>query len=160
MGTYTITDTAPRELAGMIASDLRQFARQYEVALGADIRDFMDEIEALLRGGFLATFTFGFWRSGAWVTGWRYTVRDGEIIGGRPGGIEANRNVAGADYLNCLTYSQAWIGLTNAQRAAFRAALTIQRTPMQAPSDAGGSWTLERTFGAGNTEIIRHQFKR
>jgi hypothetical protein len=160
VGTYTITDTAPRELAGMIASDLRQFARQYEVALGADIRDFMAEIEALLRGGFLATYAFGFWRSEAWVTAWRYTVRDGEIVGARPGGIDANRDVAGADYLNCVTYTQAWVDLTAAQRAAFRAALTIQRTPMQEPSDTGGSWVLERSFGAGSTAIIRQQFRR
>lgn len=159
MSTYTITDTAPRELAGMIASDLRQFARQYEVALGADIRDYMDEIEALLRGGFLATYTFGFWRSGAWVAGWRYTVRDGEVIGGRPGGIDANLNVAGAEYLNCVTYTRSWIALTDAQRATFRAARRIQRTPIQGPSDAGGAWAFERTLGAGNTEIIRQQFK-
>jgi hypothetical protein len=120
----------------------------------------MFEIETLLRGGWLETYTFGFWRGGAWVSAWRYTVRNGELVGGRPGGIEANRNVEGADYLNRVTYTQAWWKLTDAQRAAARANLKIQRVPMQEPSGAGGYWVSERSFGTGGTEITREQFKR
>ena len=161
MSTYTVTDTAPRELAGKIASDIRQFARYYGQPAEADIHNYLDEIEALLRHGYLKTYTFGFRKGDLWVMSYEYSVRQGQLVGGRPGGLEPNLDVTGASYLNFLTYSDAWFNeQTDAQRTAFRAALRIQRTPMNEPSYSGGYWMVDRSYGANGTEISRRQFKR
>jgi hypothetical protein len=161
MSTYTVTDTAPRELAGKIASDIRQFSRYYGQPAEGDIRDYLDEIEALLRAGFLSTYTFGYRRGELWVMSYEYAVRQGQLTGGRPGGIEPNLDIAGATYLNFLTYSDSWVDeQTDAERAAFRRKLRVQRRPMNEPSYSGGYWMVDRSYGADGTEITRRQFKR
>jgi hypothetical protein len=158
--TYTVTETGPRELAGKIASDLRQFSLHYGQPPSSEIRDYLDEIEALLRKGYLHTYAFGIRRGQEWVMSYEYTITRGQLTGGRPGGIEPNCDVTGAAYLNFLTYSDDWRRLSDAERAAFRSGLKIKRTPMEEPSYSGGYWTVDRSYGAGGTEVTRRLFKR
>jgi hypothetical protein len=160
MSTYTVTETAPRELAGKIASDLRQFSRHYGQPQESEIRDYLDEIEALLGYGYLQTYEFGYRRGGSWVMSYQYEVSHGQLTGGRPGGIDATVDIRGAVYLNQVTYSDAWwLGTTDAERTAFRTSLKIQRTTAEGPEHTGGHWVVERNYGAGGTEITRRAFR-
>lgn len=160
MSTYTVTDTAPRELAGKIASDLRQFSRHYGEPPESTIRDYLEEIEAHLQAGYLDTYTFGLRRGQSWVMSYQYRVSGGELTGGRPGGIEPNLDVTGAEYLNFLSRTPAWDRLSDAERATFAANRKIKRTPMHEPNYSDGYWTVDRSYGAAGTEITRRVFKR
>lgn len=159
MSTYSVTETAPRELAGKIAADLRQFSLYYRQPRADEIRDYLEELEVLLQGGYLATYKFGFRRNGLWVLCYQYSVQRGVIAGGRAGGIRPSHDVRGASYLNYLTYSDSWWRLSDEGRRAVRAGLRINRTGMAEPAlAAGGTWSLERTYGAGGIEIQRQVY--
>lgn len=157
--SYTITETAPRELAGKIASDLRQFSLYYGQPPKSTIDDYLQEMEVLLARGLLGVYMFGFRRFGQWVLCYRYEVREGSEVAGRPGGIQPNVNVAGASYLNFLTYSERWSRLTEQQRNAIRATIRINRTTGDEPGYGAGYWTVERTYGAGGIELARQVFR-
>jgi len=160
VSTYTVTETGARELAGKVASDLRQFSLHYGEPAWSDIPDYMEELEALLHRGYLSTYSFGYRQNGSWMMAYHYEVTGGQLTGGRPGGIEPNIDISGATYFNYVTYSDDWWRLTAAQREAFRATLTIERVNAEEPSYAGGVWVETRAYGAGGTELRRRLFKR
>jgi hypothetical protein len=158
--SYTATETAPRELAGKIAADLRQFSIYYGHPSANQVRDYLQELEILLRGGYLSTYTFGFWREGRWVMCYRYTIQQGTVSGGPPGGVQPNQDVRGASYLNFTTHTQNWWNLPLPRRDAIEASLPIKRTSMDAPGySVDGSWIAERSYGAGGIEVLRQFFR-
>jgi len=158
--TYTVTETAPRELAGKIAADLRQFSIYYRQPSPDDIRDYLRELEIFIAGGYLSTYKFGFWKGGRWILCYDYTIRQGTVSPGRPGGIQPNQDVSGASYLNFTSYTAEWERLRPEQRAATEANSPVKRTSMAAPGySATGSWTFERTYGAGGIEVLRQVFR-
>lgn len=160
MSTYTVTETGARELAGKVASDLREFALHYGEPELSEISDYMEELEALLRRGYLSTYSFGYRRSGSVVMAYYYGVAQGQLRGGRPGGIDPSIRVAGASYFNYVTYADSWWQLSTSQRDSFRATLKINRVPGEEPSYASGIWVESRTYGVGGTELRRRLFKR
>jgi hypothetical protein len=157
--SYTVTETRARELAGKVASDLRQFSRFYSYPAPADIPDYLLELEALLEDGYLGTYKFGFRRGEVWILCYEYTVRYGSLVGNRPGGIEPGRDVSGAHYYNYLTYSNTWWTLSEGERQRFRAGLPVQRTNGNDPAHAGGIWYEDRTYGAGGLEVVRRIYR-
>lgn len=157
--SYTVTDTAPRELAEKIAADLRQFSIYYGHPQKSAIEDYLQEIEVLLAHGYLGVYKFGFRRFGQWVLCYRYEVRQGTQVGGRPGGIQPNANVDGASYFNFLDYSDEWWALTEAERASVRRNLRISRTTGDEPGYGTGYWTVDRSYGAGGIEVSRGVFR-
>ncbi len=157
--SYTITETRARELAGKVASDLRQFSRFYGIPAPADVPAYLVEIEAFLEHGYLETYKFGFIRNGVWVLCYEYTVRNGTLVSGRPGGIEPGQDVSGAYYNNYMTRSQSWWDLTSIERQRFEAAMPFQRTLANDASHLGGIWYQDRTYGAGGLEIVRRVYK-
>jgi hypothetical protein len=160
LSTYTVTETGARELAGKVASDLRQFALHYGEPELSEIPDYMQELEALLRRGYLSTYSFGYRRNGSAVMAYHYVVAQGQLTGGRPGGIDPSISVAGASYFNYVTYADSWWQLGISQRDAFRATLNIKRIHGEEPSYAGGVWVETRAYGVGGTELTRRLFKR
>jgi len=160
MSTYTVTETGARELAGKVASDLRQFSLHYGEPQLSEIPDYMDELEALLRRGYLSTYSFGYRRNGSAVMAYYYVVAQGQLTGGRPGGIDASVSVAGASYFNYVTYADSWWQLSARQRDAFRATLQINRVSGEEPNYEGGVWLESRAYGVGGTELRRRLFKR
>jgi hypothetical protein len=160
MSTYTITTTAPRELAGKIAADLRQLALHYQQPPSDMIRDYLLELEILLQGGYVETYAFGFVRNHLWVLCYEYKVTSGVITGGHAGGIGPGVDVRGASYLNYLTYSDAFSKLPEDRRRAILKALPINRSDMDRPGLVpGGAWTVERTYGSGGIEIRRQVYR-
>jgi hypothetical protein len=160
VSTYTVTETGARELAGKVASDLREFSLHYGHPGLSTIPDYIEELEALLRHGYAATYVFGFRRNAVWVVAYEYAVNRGQLVGGRPGGIEPNVDVSGSTYLNFLTYSESWGRLSTAAQEVFYATLKIKRTFGDEPSYSGGVWMDSRVYGAGGTELQRRLFKR
>jgi Bacterial HORMA domain family 1 len=160
MSTYTVTKTGARELAGKVAADLRQFARFYGQPTQAGILAYLVELEFLLERGLVESYKFGFRSAGRWVVCFEYTVQNGAMEGGRPGGIDPDVNVTGATYYNYLNPSGDWYRLTPAERAAIEASLPVQRTPSEEPGFEGGSWYEERTYGAGGVELKRRTYRR
>ena len=160
MSTYTVTTTAPRELAGKIAADLRQLALYYHQPPADTIRDYLQELEILLQGGFVDTYAFGFVRNHRWVLCFEYKVTSGVITGGHAGGIRPDVDVRDASYLNYLTYSDRFARLPHDQRRAILDPLPIRRSDMDQPGLVpGGAWTVERTYGAGGIEIRRQVYR-
>jgi hypothetical protein len=157
--THSVSETKARELAGKVASDLRQFARFYGEPESARVLDYLDELEAFLEAGYVHKYKFGFKRNGSWILCYEYTVRAGELVGGRPGGIEPGIDVSRADFYNYLYHSDDWSHLPKADRDAFESKLPVQRTPALDPSHSGGVWYESRTYGAGGTELARRFFR-
>lgn len=157
--SYTVSESRARELAGKVASDLRQFARFYGQPSRDQIPAYLDELEALLEHGYIRDYKFGYRRGDAWVLCYEYTVRQGALVGGRPGGIEPGHDVSGATYYNYLNYSDPWWRLSDDARRRFRDGLPIQRSPAQEPEFQGGAWYEGRVYGAGGVEMARRTYK-
>ena len=160
MSTYTVTETGARALAGKVAADLKQFARFYGQPTFARILDYLVELEVLLERGLVESYKFGFRREQQWVLCFEYTVQNGAMVGGRPGGIDPDINVSGAMYYNYLSPSPDWYKLTPDEREVIEASLPVQRTPAEEPGFVGGIWYEERTYGAGGVEIKRRTYRR
>ena len=90
---------------------------------------------------------------------YHYEVAQGQLTGGRPGGIDPSVDVTGASYYNYLTYTASWGQLTASQRDTFRAALKVKRVPGDEPNYAGGYWVESRAYGVGGTELRRRLYK-
>jgi len=109
-------------MAAKVATDLKRLQRLYGVPSDSSITDYESEITALMKGGYLATVTYGFKRDGKWIEPTlQYTARD--LAGGTssdddPGKIRPGADTTGASFYSYLTYSPRWSTLTSAEKTA------------------------------------------
>lgn len=165
--SYTLTETFSithaRHIASRLAGDMRLMNAYYDYPSLSSIDDYLEEIAQLLAKGYLATFEIGFKRDGERrVFSLFYEVLvDGTLSDSRSGGVPAGHDVAGAEYLNYVTYSDKWwTELSDTQRADFKKTLPIQRTNGPAPVDGNGRWVAEeRTYGSGGAGVRRRRFE-
>ncbi len=167
--TYTTSATFTRThaayLASTVGTDLYQCHRRYgHPTSETAVRDYIDELEELLAGGYVARYEFGFLASGRRrVLSWSYTVTSVGITGGsddRAGGVYLAADVSGAKWFNYLTRSQKWWDLGDAGRAAVNARVPITRTAAGEPTDGDGYWVYtDRTYTAGGTQLPRRTFR-
>lgn len=113
----------------------------------------------MLENGYVREYKFGFRRGGDWVLCYAYTVREGALVGGRPGGIEPGYDISDASYYNYLIYTDAWWSLGDDARRRFREGLPIQRTAASEPGFQGGVWFEGRVYGAGGVEMARRMYR-
>jgi hypothetical protein len=154
----TFTVTHARHMAARVAADLKRLQRFYGKPSDTDIEGYEEEVIALLRAGYLGTVTYGFQRHGSWIEPTlRYTAR--ELAGSAakdddPGRIRPGADVSGASFHSYLTYSDAWDGLTAAQRMAFKQELPFQRGGAAEPG-VTGYFTSDLTYSAGGRALDR-----
>jgi hypothetical protein len=165
MSTYTyaetFTRTHARQLSGRVASDLRQCHMIYGSPTESMLESYRIELEEMLVGGYLREYQFGYKRNDFTVWALRYVVEPGGLlsVSSAAGGVPSRIDVAGAQYFNFMTYSDAWFALTEAQRAVVRARSGIVRTPGTLPGTGTGYWATDRSFTAGGVALQRTVFK-
>lgn len=158
--TFTLTDA--KNLASKIATDLKRLQRLYGGITDTRISEFEAESTALVRAGYLGTVTFGFRRSGNWITPTlRYEARD---LAGMlatdddPGKIRPNADISGAEFHSYLTYSAAWDALTFNSQDAFKKTLPFYRTGAAAPGLVG-YFSNDRSYSSGGRALDRSSLR-
>lgn len=155
--TSTFTASDARRVGGKVAADLRQMQQAYERPSDEEIENYLGELVALLKDGYLATVTYGFKKDGAWLPATlRYTALSlgASGDGDRSGSVMRGVQTAGAYFTSYLTYSQKWWDLTAEARARYKAGLPIQRTNGDEPRAPGG-WIEDKTYISGGGGVRR-----
>lgn len=167
MSTYTTTSTTTftvthaAYLASKIATDLRLCSNYYSKPYNSEIDDYVAEITAYLRAGYLKEYEFGFKKDDKRIVCWRYTVQaDGTITADdKAGKVTSVADIAGANYYNFLSKNDAWWALSNVERDAFMAKLTIKRTAGSLPQDGNGYWESDKNYSSGGVGVGRKTFR-
>jgi len=162
--SYTLAETASftvthaRHMAAKVATDLKRMQRLYDQPSDASIASYEAEVTELLKGGYLGTVAYGFWRDGNWIEPTlRYTARD---LGGAsandddPGRIRPGAAVDGASFYSYLTYSSAWDNLSETEKDVVRQRLPFQRSGAPEPG-INGHLSSDRTYSSGGRAIER-----
>ena len=160
-GTETVTWTQAREVAGKVASDMRQFARVYGRPSDENIATYLDELTTLLSLGYVERYKFGFQRDGQWVLCHEYRVVNGMLMSSdRPGGVTRGIDTTGARWVNHLACVEGWYRLPPAAREQVLLQLPFRRTVAQDGGYASGFWEIEqRTYAAGPLGLTRRVFR-
>lgn len=159
--TSSFTRTHAKQLAAKVVTDLYQCSVLYERPSAASIEDYQNELIEMLAFEYVDRYEFGFKKDGQRVLTFRYKVgADGGMYGdSTAGGIYAKAAVAGATYYNYMTYSDKWWGLTDTQRASFKAKLSVHRKNGYLPDDGDGYWQVDHGYNAGGVCVTRETFR-
>lgn len=157
--TFTITHA--RELASRVSADLHLCARYYGGPSESGIRDYLEELAQLLKGGYVSEYEFGFERNGKRVVSVHYTVDDYGVLttNDSPGKVFARADVKGASFYNYMWRSAKWQALTQPQRDRIEAGLPFKRTAGAAPTDGDGYWTTDKNYHSGGKSLSRATFR-
>lgn len=159
--TETFTVTHAKHIASKVATDLLRLQRFYGSPSDAQINEYEEELVALLKGDYLKEVTYGFKRNGYWVEALRYhALPGGNLTNDDPGRILPGVNVSGATFGSYLIHNSRWHALTQAQRTAFSAALSIDRGHGTEPQLESGTWSTGLTYSAGGQGIGRSTITR
>lgn len=156
--SVTFTLTHAKHLAAKVATDLKRIQRFYGAPSDLEIARYEEEIVLLLKAGYLATVTYGFWRNGAWIEpALRYAARDLAGAGAEdddPGRVRPGAETRDAKFYSYLTYSSAWTQLSETAKEAFKKQLPFQRAGAPEPA-ISGSLTSDRTYSAAGVALDR-----
>lgn len=156
--SITFTVTHARHMAAKVSTDLKRMQRFYGHPSDSDIVNYESEAIELLKAGYFGTLTVGFLRDGQWVEPTlRYTSRDLAGMAANdddPGRVLPGRDISGAIFFNYMTYSAAWIALTEDQKDAFQRRMPFYRTSMTQPT-VNGYMVDDKTYSAGGKALNR-----
>lgn len=160
--TTTFTITHARHMAAKVAADLKRLQRFYGEPSDEWIAAYEAEIIAYLKKGYLKEVTYGFQRYGKWIEpSLRYTAADLAGSAGTdddPGRVRPGADVSGASFNSFLTYSAAWQGASQADRASFVSELPFARSGAAEPG-VNGYLSADRTYSAGGRALNRSTVK-
>src|SRR4051794_27015052 len=119
--TFTIAHA--RRLAAKVSADMEQCRRLYGKPSAANIAEYQEELTVMLHGGYVSEYEFGFKTADdRRVVSWKYVVTaNGDLPGGRSGGLYAQANIGNASLFNFMSYSDEWIALDSAGRDKVKA---------------------------------------
>lgn len=164
--SYTLTETFnvthARKLAAKVVADLHQCNRLYGKGPSAvAVADYEQELVALLAGGYIASYEFGFCTSNdRRVVSWKYTPSaTGDLEGGRSGGLFATADVTNASFFNYLITNSRWSALSEADKEKVRGQHSVQRVSCDPPVDGSGYWATSRAYAAGGVSVTRQEFR-
>lgn len=160
--TTTFTITHARHMAAKVSADLKRMQRFYGYPSDGDIASYEAEVTELLKAGFLGTLTVGFLRNAQWIEPTlRYTASDLAGMAANdddPGCVLPGRDISGATFLNCLTYSAAWDILSDSDKDAFKQRMPFYRTGMAQPT-VNGYLVNDKTYSAGGRALGRESVR-
>jgi len=165
-GTYTLTETFnvthARKLAAKVVADMHQCNLLYTKGpTSAAISNYEQELVAMLAGGYIDFYEFGFQTSAAKrVLSWKYTVGlSGDLEGGRSGGLYAQAGLAGASLFNFMTTNTKWALLPSTEKSNVADKHPIHRIEGNPPADGNGYWSSTRSYAAGGVAVNRQEFR-
>jgi hypothetical protein len=156
--SFTLTNA--KKLAAKVTADMHQCRRFYGNPTEAGMTSYNDELVAMLAGGYVSSYEFGYQKGDRRIVSWYYTVTAaGELEGGRSGGLYAHADITGASWFNVMTTNHSWSVLSDAERDAVQAKHTIIRTFGDPPGDGSGRWVSDRTYVSGGVAVQRKEFR-
>lgn len=155
----TFTRTHAREISSRVAADLYMMKALYGEPSAEAIDAYETEFVELLVKGYLRTMEYGFKRDSNRVVTLRYTARPGRGEPDRAGSVYATADTDGASFFSFLDYTSAWDNLTGTEKAAFKATLSFQRTPGNAPGNGNGYWVTDKAYNAAGVSASRETFR-
>lgn len=165
-GTYTLTETFnvthARKLAAKVVADMHQCNLLYgKGPTTTAIADYEQELVAMLAGGYIDSYEFGFQTSaGKRVLSWKYTVGlSGDLEGGRSGGLYAQADLTGTALFNFMTTNSKWAGLTATEKSKVESQHAIHRVEGDPPADGTGYWSSTRSYATGGVAVNRQEFR-
>jgi hypothetical protein len=156
--TTSFTVTHATHMAAKVATDLKRMQRFYDRPFDLDIDRYEVEIIELLKGGLLATVTYGFRRNGNWIEPTlRYSARD--LAGGSandddPGRVRPGKDTSNASFYSYLTYSSTWENLSDTEKEVVKARLPVKRGDAPEPG-INGYLTQDLTYSSGGRALDR-----
>ncbi len=154
----TFTVTHAKNMAVKVATDLKRLQCFYGEPNDADIREYEEEVIALLRDGFLGTVWYGFKRNGNWIEPTlKYTAHDladNPANDDDPGRVRPRKNIIGATFYSYLTYSNTWDRLTWVERDSYEMKLPFKRSNASVPG-VSGYLENDRTYSSGGQALNR-----
>ena len=126
------------------------------------LEKYRTELEELLTGGYVDRYEFGFKRDGKAVWSLRYVVGpDGSLTGtGTGGGVPAGVEHRWRDVLQLPhPFGQLVPSRARARGIAVERQLPFIRADGTLPGEAGGYWTIDRTYAAGGVALERSVFR-
>lgn len=159
--TATFTIVHARQLAAKAAADMHLCALYYGRPSEQEIREYAEELAQYLNAGYLEEYEFGFKKNGQRVVSWRYRVdSSGNLTtDDRPGKVVPYVDISGASFFNYLTQNSRFFKLSSQEQADFKAALPVERTFGDPPSDGSGYWTSDRNYFSGGCGLSRQTFQ-
>lgn len=159
--TSTFTVVHAQYLASKLAADLRQMQLFYGKPSDKQIQDYISEVVVLLKGGYLATVSYGFRSAGQWVMVIKYDAVTGGVLlsDDRAGRVRYGVNVTGATWYSFLTYSPKFLSLSNAEREEVEALLPFARSSAEEPR-IGGAWATDRSYSNGGVSLQRQMYSK
>lgn len=166
-GSYTtaqtFTLTHAKYLASKVISDMYQCRNFYNRPSETAVSNYQDELVAMLAGGYVKHYEFGFKNNDQRILSWQYQISTGgDLVGGsddRSGGIYARAHIDGAVYFNFMSYSQAWFDLSSTERDAVKSKHSITRSTGELPGDGDGYWHTDRTYSNAGVAVERKTFR-
>jgi hypothetical protein len=159
--TASFTIIHARYLASKAAADMHLCAQYYGKPSEQQIREYAEELAQYLNWGYLKEYEFGFKKDGKRVVSWRYNVdSNGNLTtDDRPGKVVPYVDITGAFFFNYLTQNSRFFDLPSQEQTDFKAALPVQRTFGNPPSDGSGYWTSDRNYFSGGCGLSRQTFQ-
>lgn len=154
--TATFTITEARYIASKLGADLRNLNARYGRPHLDWIPNYVEETAQYLKAGYLNYVDFGFKDGGEWKLRLRYTaVAGGQLRDDVPGGLPSALDAAPYEFHSFLSHNSAFDALTNSERASFKAALPIDRTPGTEPTAYAGSYGNTSQYSRGGHGLDR-----
>lgn len=154
----TFTVTHARHMAAKVATDLKRMQRFYGKPSDTAIAEYEAEATELIKGGYLATVTYGYMRGDNWIEPTlRYTARDlsgASANDDDPGKVRPGADVSGASFYSYLTYTDAWYRLSATEQDAFKRRMPFYRGGAPEPG-IDGYLSNDRTYSAGGRALER-----
>lgn len=161
--TRSFTITEARHVAAKIASDLNLMNAYYSNPSIEDIEKYKDEAAQYIAKRYLRSVEYGYKKDGAVIFSLKYTAKsDGTLsTDDRPGKIPSNLNMNGASFYSYLRHSFAFDNLSDAERAAFKSGLPIQRVSASEPAlTNNGYWEKTHTYSKNGEGVEREVFRQ
>ncbi|MDP3993431.1 MAG: hypothetical protein Q8P75_00430 [bacterium] len=155
--TQTFTFTDAKYIAAKVATDLARFRRFYNSPSLELIKQYEEELTALLKADYLDNITYGFKRGEKWIEALRYhALSGGSLVGDDdPGKIRPGVDVMGAHFTSFLVLNSRWSQLSTAAQEAFEANLPFRRGGGDEPALESGYWSHGHNYASGGRSIGR-----
>lgn len=165
--SYTRTDTETfnlthaKHLASKVAADLHRCHSRYSRPTLERVMQYEQELVALLHGGYVLRYEFGFRRDDKAVVCWRYNVAsDGSLVADdNAGKLISGVDVDGATFYNYLWFNSSWENLSSSDRERMQGGLPFIRQDSPEPAYGTGYWTTDKSYTSGGVGLSRQTFQ-
>jgi hypothetical protein len=153
--SQTFTESNARYVASKVAADLRQLQNFYSQPTDQQINDYVEELVAMLPGGYISEVKYGFTLNGNWILALRYTAAyGGGLSDANSGRVPVGVDIAGSTFNSFLTWTNGWTSLPSDTREKLLNKVSFRREVGDDPK-ADGNWSCDKSYSVNGTGLNR-----